>query len=155
MINKKNIKRCIASGVLGATILTGIGLTIKEVKTDHTEELCPITRILNIINPNDSSPLGIILHQIPAMEKDYKDKGMENVAIAYKHYYEEYIETIYSKPIGKKLENGEMIYVAPDGYTLDKIKNNGKHIYKKDITETRIHHYLEADTPYAKRLKID
>lgn len=153
MINKKNIKRCIASGVLGATILTGIGLTIKDAKTDHTEELCPITKILNIINPEDSAPLGIELHQIPAMQKDYKEKGMGNVAISYVHYYEEHIETVYAKSIGKKIIDGEMVYVFPDGYTL--YLEGRKPMGKKDIPVTEIHHDLVGDTPYAKRLKID
>lgn len=155
MIDKTKIKRYVASTILGFTLFTGGCVAIREATIDHTKELCPITKILNTINPKDSSPLGVNLHQIPAMQKDYKDKGMENVAISYMHYEEEHVETVYSKSIGKKLENGEMIYIAPDGYTLDKIKNNGKHIYKKDITETRTHHYLEADAPYAKRLKID
>ncbi len=153
MINRRNIKRCIASGLLGATILTGIGLTIKEVKTDHTEELCPITKILNIINPNDSSPLGVVLHQIPAMQKDYKEKGMGDVAIEYRHYEEENTKTLYTKPIGKKLENGEIVYVAPNGYEL--YYENGKYICKKEVTETKMHHELVPELIYAKRLKID
>lgn len=154
MINKKNIKRCIASVMLGATILAGIGVTVKEKKTDHTEKLCLITEMLNKINPKDSSPLGVVLHQMPEMTKDYKEKGIENVSISYKSYEEERIETIYAKPVGKRIGNSTIQYIAPDDFELCR-EENGKVVCKKEVTVTEMHHYLEADVPYAKRLKLD
>ena len=153
MIDKSKIKRYVASGILGATILTGTGLAMNELKFDHTEELCPITKILNIINPKDSSPLGIVMHQIPAMQADYKEKGMGDVGISYLYEEEIYIETKYAKPIGTKLTNGETEYISPDGYEL--YLENGKYKCKKEVTKTILHHDLVADIPYAKKLRID
>lgn len=154
MIDKSKIKRYIASGLLGTTILTGCGIIIKETTTNHTEELCPITKILNVIDPKDSSPLGIVLHQIPAMQKDYKDNEMGNVAISYLNYDEHYIETVYCKPIGKSIENGQIKYLVPEGYTIYPI-NDYEYMCKKDISKIKSHHDLVAETPYVKKLKID
>ena len=154
MINKSKIKRYVASTLLGATIIAGTGLAIKEATTDHTKELCPITKILNVINPKDSSPLGVVLHQIPAMQKDYKKQGFGDVAISYVTEEENRIETIYASPIGRRLENSTIEYIAPDGFEFYTTEN-GKVSCKKEILVPECHHYLEPELAYAKKLKID
>ena len=50
-INKESIKRFAASITLAAIVGTPVGLAIGCKKTDHTKELCPVTKLLNML-PN-------------------------------------------------------------------------------------------------------
>lgn len=88
-MEKKNIKRLAATGILSTALITGSGLAIHDKNIDHTKEVCPITRIINII-PNLSElefgmylPTGIAVHQWPEMEKDFTAQGIEDAVISY------------------------------------------------------------------------
>lgn len=65
-----------ASGLLATVLIGGIGLEIHDKKVDHTKEICPITKILDIFDKQTENSKGI-KHQITEMESDYEDKGIE------------------------------------------------------------------------------
>lgn len=73
-INKENIKRFTAGVVLTAVIGTPVGLVIGCKKTDHTKELCPITKVLNMLPGKNLDgyvkPLGA-KHQSAKLSEDF------------------------------------------------------------------------------------
>lgn len=145
-MEKKNIKKYAATGLLAAALLTGAGLGIHDTHVDHTREVCPITHIMNVM-PNLSYlqfgnylPSGVALHQWPEMERDYRDKGIENVQISYGKITEEVEETQTVVPIAMKREDGSTIYTAPSGYCLTR-DENGNLICQKTIVSTQDNGY--------------
>lgn len=82
-INKEGIKKFAASITLAAIVSTPVGLAIGCKKTDHTKELCPVTKLLNML-PNYKN-----------MELDYEiPRGAEHqlTHLAEDYYSEEYGE---------------------------------------------------------------
>lgn len=132
-MEKKNIKKYAASGLLAAYLLTMTGFEIHDTSVDHSEELCPITRILNVI-PNMSKtsdvPTGIELHQIPQIKKEFKDKGIKNVEASYGETVqkEELVDIVL--PTLVKNEDGSVSYQAPANYILT-TNGNGDVVCKK------------------------
>ena len=75
-INKEGIKRFAASITLAAIVSTPVGLAIGCKKTDHTKELCPVTKLLDML-PNYKNaeldyeiPRGAV-HQLTHLAEDY------------------------------------------------------------------------------------
>lgn len=141
-MEKKNIKKYAATGLLAASLLTGTALEIHDVHVDHTKEICPITHIMNII-PNVSYlqldtylPTGVALHQWSEMEKDYLEKGIEDVQISYGKISEKVEETQITMPIAMKREDGSIIYAAPSGCYLTR-DENGNLVCQKTIISTQ------------------
>lgn len=77
-INKENIKRFTAGVVLTAVIGTPVGLVIGCKKTDHTKELCPITKVLNMLPGKNLDgyvePLGAKHQNVKLSEDFYSEK---------------------------------------------------------------------------------
>ena len=77
---------------------------------DHTEEICPITVIENsiysVLQPNKVSQ-----HQLREMEKDFEDKGYQNVDVT-EGYWERVEKEDWIEPIKEQKP------AAPEGYDL-------------------------------------
>lgn len=78
-IKKENIKRY-AAGVAIATIVgSSVGLTIGCKRTDHTKELCPVTKLLNMLPDYKNAELEYSIpqgveHQLEYLVEDYNRK---------------------------------------------------------------------------------
>ena len=134
-MEKKNIKKYVGAGLLAVALAAGTGVVVNDAIVDHTKEICPITQIML-----DAHIDGISRHQIPAMNKDYQDNGIDVVEIAYAENYSAptgYQITgnygrIYAKPLTIPNEDGTISYSAPRGFWLTQDKD-GNLICYKDI----------------------
>jgi len=139
-INKKNIKRYAATGLLAASIVAGIA--VNDGNIDHTKEVCPITRIMNVMpNPsfliwNTYLPTGVALHQWPEMDWDYEAKGIEDVQITYGKITEKVEEIQIVMPNAEKNEDGSTIYTAPSGFCFTN-DENGNLVCQRTIVSTQ------------------
>ena len=75
-INKESIKRFAASITLAAIVGTPVGLAIGCKKTDHTKELCPVTKLLNMLPNYKNAELDYEIprgaeHQLTHLAEDY------------------------------------------------------------------------------------
>lgn len=75
-INKECIKRFAASITLAAIVGTPLGLAIGCKKTDHTKELCPVTKLLNMLPNYKNAELDYEIprgaeHQLTHLAEDY------------------------------------------------------------------------------------
>ena len=118
-INKECIKRFAASITLAAIVGTPLGLAIGCKKTDHTKELCPVTKLLNML-PNYKnaeldyeSPRGAE-HQLTHLAEDYysekygEDTNEEEKLIVGSIYG----QITYTEEFHKNYENGiEEVYI--------------------------------------------
>lgn len=156
-INKKKIKKYVGIGLLTATLTAGVGLVIYDKQIDHTQEVCPITKLFSIpaLVGGEYTPgftLGVALHQWPEMQKEYADKGIEDVSISFGKITKEvsnppvgymlttdgdgnsfYVSKVL--PTAKTLEDGSIIYSAPAGYTLTTDENGNSICIKKIALE--------------------
>ena len=149
-INKEGIKKFAASITLAAIVGTPVGLAIGCKKTDHTKELCPVTKLLNML-PNYKNaeldyeiPRGVE-HQLTHLAEDYyseeysEDTNEEEKLIVGSIYgqityteefhktYENGLEEVYTNEYSKG-ENGITTYYS-DG-TKDSLV-----FEKKDISK--------------------
>lgn len=118
---KKNKKKLVVLGIIGILIgltSTIIGLYIGCMHTDHTKEICPITRLLSVIYYVYPEAKGLGSHQVKNMLIAYNktSKEVENVS------YGEIIEPIFKVKMADAIvncdETGQIYYEAPEGYTL-------------------------------------
>lgn len=104
--------------ILIVVISVFIGVYVKCMHTDHTKEVCPVTKILNILYYINSDSKLMSEHQIKNMTIAYQE---ENVLID-KIEYGEIIEPIYNVYTTEALvncdETGHLYYEAPEGFTL-------------------------------------
>ena len=104
--------------ILIVVISVFIGVYVKCMHTDHTKEVCPVTKILNILYYINSDSKLMSEHQIKNMTIAYQE---ENVLID-KIEYGEIIEPIYNVYTTEALVNcdeiGHLYYEAPEGFTL-------------------------------------
>ena len=118
-INKEGIKRFAASITLAAIVGTPVGLAIGCKKTDHTKELCPVTKLLNML-PNYKNPqLDYEIprgaeHQLTHLAEDYysekygEDTNEEEKLIVGSIYG----QITYTEEFHKNYENGiEEVYI--------------------------------------------
>ena len=151
-INKECIKRFAASITLAAIVGTPLGLAIGCKKTDHTKELCPVTKLLNML-PNYKNaeldyeiPRGAV-HQLTHLAEDYysekysEDTNEEERLIVGSIYgqityteefhkiYENGLEKVYTNEYSKG-ENGITTYYS-DG-TKDSLVFEKKDISKPE-----------------------
>lgn len=133
-INKEGIKKFAASITLAAIVSTPVGLAIGCKKTDHTKELCPVTKLLNML-PNYKNteldyeiPRGAV-HQLTHLAEDYyseeygEDTNEEEKLIVGSIYgqityteefhkiYENGLEEVYTNEYSKG-ENGITTYYS-------------------------------------------
>lgn len=133
-INKEGIKKFAASITLAAIVGMPVGLAIGCKKTDHTKELCPVTKLLNML-PNYKNaeldyeiPRGVE-HQLTHLTEDYyseeyeKDTNEEEKLIVGSIYgqityteefhkiYENGLEEVYTNEYSKG-ENGITTYYS-------------------------------------------
>ena len=78
-INKEGIKKFAASITLAAIVSTPVGLAIGCKKTDHTKELCPVTKLLNMLPNYKNAELDYEIprgaeHQLTHLAEDYYSK---------------------------------------------------------------------------------
>ena len=146
----------------GALAVSSIGLNVVEAKTDHTKEICPLTSFFTSIDDPKMSNIGIN-HQISGIEDDYEKEGI-SANVYYNAENNTFVTTKienksgysvpsgyvlenvngkllgkketkeYVSPISKVDEDGNLIYVAPDGYTLE-TKADGTLTCVKTIVE--------------------
>lgn len=118
---KKNKKKLVILGIIG--ILIGlismiIGLYIGCMHTDHTKEICPITRLLSAIYYVYPEAKGLGSHQVKSMLIAYDKASKEIVNVS----YGEIIEPVYKvktvEAIVSSDETGHLCYETPAGYTL-------------------------------------
>ena len=134
-MEKNRIKKMTGIILLSALIADGIALYDSTI--DHTSEICPITKICNIIPNNVESedgciiPTGIYVHQIPEMKKDFAEKGIHDCEISYGRVYTKKIDTEIVDPTIVKNEDGTITYYAPAGFRLINTEDGVK--CKKDI----------------------
>ena len=151
-INKEGIKKFAASITLAAIVSMPVGLAIGCKKTDHTKELCPVTKLLNML-PNYKNaeldyeiPRGVE-HQLTHLAEDYyseeygEDTNEEEKLIVGSVYgqityteefhkiYENGIEEVYINEYSKG-ENGITTYYS-DG-TKDSLVFETKNISKPE-----------------------
>ena len=152
-INKEGIKKFAASITLAAIVSTPVGLAIGCKKTDHTKELCPVTKLLNML-PNYKNteldyeiPRGAV-HQLTHLTEDYygeeygEDINEEEKLIVGSIYgqityteefhkiYENGLEEVYTNEYSKG-ENGITTYYS-DG-TKDSLVFETKNISESEF----------------------
>lgn len=95
-----------------------MGIYVKCIHTDHTKEVCPVTKILNIVYYINPESKLMSKHQIKNMMIAY---GEDKVQIN-KIEYGEIIEPVYNVYTTEALVNcdeaGHLYYEAPEGFTL-------------------------------------
>ena len=126
---KRFNKNMITKTFAGLTLAAGLGITglaIYDTTIDHTEEICPISKLENIISQDKSEHI----HQIFAMREDLTDKGYENVIVNYGACPR---ETVIKHTVEPIIETKVLI---PDGYS-EEIDENGEIIYYKEIIVQR------------------
>lgn len=118
---KKNKKKLVILGIIGILIgLTSmiIGLYIGCMHTDHTKEICPITRLLSAVYYVYPEAKGLGSHQVKSMLIAYDKTSKEVDSVS----YGEIIEPVYKvktvEAIVSSDETGQIYYEVPEGYTL-------------------------------------
>lgn len=118
-INKECIKRFAASITLAAIVGTSVGLAIGCKKTDHTKELCPVTKLLNMLPNYKNAELDYEIprgaeHQLTHLAEDYysekygEDTNEEEKLIVGSIYG----QITYTEEFHKNYENGiEEVYI--------------------------------------------
>lgn len=118
-INKECIKRFAASITLAAIVGTPVGLAIGCKKTDHTKELCPVTKLLNMLPNYKNAELDYEIprgaeHQLTHLAEDYysekygEDTNEEEKLIVGSIYG----QITYTEEFHKNYENGiEEVYI--------------------------------------------
>lgn len=118
-INKECIKRFAASITLAAIVGTPLGLAIGCKKTDHTKELCPVTKLLNMLPNYKNAELDYEIprgaeHQLTHLAEDYyseeygEDTNEEEKLIVGSIYG----QITYTEEFHKNYENGiEEVYI--------------------------------------------
>lgn len=139
-INGKRIAKYAGAGLLAAVLATGVGLGIYDTQVDHTQEICPITKLLSIPTAVNGEyipdfTMGISLHQFPEMKKDYADKGIEDVTISFGEQTKKVVDTQTVPPYIVTLEDGRQVYSAPAGYVLTIDENGNTVCVKKIVSE--------------------
>lgn len=133
--SKDKIAKYVSSFAAGIVF----GVCIVEATTNHTKEICPIASALTRIESETLFNLGIN-HQISKMENSYEKEG--NMAcVNYNAEDNTFVSTIaptgyilgfydgetiafnstkeYISPIKVQDENGNITYMAPEGYALE------------------------------------
>lgn len=133
-INKEGIKKFAASITLAAIVGMPVGLAIGCKKTDHTKELCPVTKLLNMLPNYKNAELDYEIprgaeHQLTHLAEDYyseeyeKDTNEEEKLIVGSIYgqityteefhkiYENGLEEVYTNEYSKG-ENGITTYYS-------------------------------------------
>lgn len=127
--NKKGIILLLL-GTLIIIVGTGIYLYYRCLNTNHLKEVCPITKILNVIyyvNPN-SKLIG--KHQIKSMLIAYQENNVDIESIKYGEIIEP-IYNVYTKDaIIHYDDSGKLYYEAKEGYIL---QEDGSSIRKVQI----------------------
>lgn len=118
-INKEGIKRFAASITLAAIVGTPVGLAIGCKKTDHTKELCSVTKLLNMLPNYKNAELDYEIprgaeHQLTHLAEDYysekygEDTNEEEKLIVGSIYG----QITYTEEFHKNYENGiEEVYI--------------------------------------------
>ena len=118
-INKESIKRFAASITLAAIVGGAVGLAIGCKKTDHTKELCPVTKLLNMLPNYKNAELDYEIprgaeHQLTHLAEDYyseeygEDTNEEEKLIVGSIYG----QITYTEEFHKIYENGiEEVYI--------------------------------------------
>ena len=151
-INKEGIKKFAASITLAAIVSMPVGLAIGCKKTDHTKELCPVTKLLNMLPNYKNAELYYEIprgaeHQLTHLAEDYysekygEDTNEEEKLIVGSVYgqityteefhkiYENGLEEVYTNEYSKG-ENGITTYYS-DG-TKDSLVFETKNISKPE-----------------------
>lgn len=83
MINNKKIVKYAGASLFASTLALGAGLKIYDNNVDHTKKICLVTKILNMLPnvENPAFPFGIAYHQIPKMEKELFERGINEVNV--------------------------------------------------------------------------
>lgn len=133
-INKEGIKKFAASITLAAIVSTPVGLAIGCKKTDHTKELCPVTKLLDMLPNYKNAELDYEIprgaeHQLTHLAEDYygeeygEDTNEEEKLIVGSVYgqityteefhkiYENGLEEVYTNEYSKG-ENGITTYYS-------------------------------------------
>ena len=133
-INKEGIKKFAASITLAAIVSMPVGLAIGCKKTDHTKELCPVTKLLNMLPNYKNAELDYEIprgaeHQLTHLAEDYyseeygEDPNEEEKLIVGSIYgqityteefhkiYENGLEEVYTNEYSKG-ENGITTYYS-------------------------------------------
>ena len=133
-INKEGIKKFAASITLAAIVSMPVGLAIGCKKTDHTKELCPVTKLLNMLPNYKNAELDYEIprgaeHQLTHLAEDYysekygEDTNEEEKLIVGSVYgqityteefhkiYENGLEEVYTNEYSKG-ENGITTYYS-------------------------------------------
>lgn len=115
-INKKNIATFAALGVLTTMIGTGIGLHICDSSIDHTQEICPITKMQLALSMYPD-------HQEKQILRDYISQGVKDAALIHVYYDKDYHDIAFTTEVSQAMkyirEDGTIDYVAPMGGILD------------------------------------
>ena len=110
-INKECIKRFAASITLAAIVGTSVGLAIGCKKTDHTKELCPVTKLLNMLPNYKNAELDYEIprgaeHQLTHLAEDYYSEEEKLIVGSI------YGQITYTEEFHKNYENGiEEVYI--------------------------------------------
>lgn len=116
-IDRKNIRLFAATTALAVLTGTPIGLAIGCKKTDHTKELCPVTKLLNLLPSNSNDvPFGVKHQDTKYAEDFYSEKFAEQTG--------EEERVIVDSQYGKIIHKDEFSYETADG-TIFVYENKG------------------------------
>lgn len=145
-INKEKIMKYVGAGLLTAAIGLGVGLEVYDTHVDHTKEICPITQLgfIPLAIEGEYTPgftLGVAAHQWPEMEKEYAEKGIEDVTISYGKITAQDVKTEITSPIKDSTGN---FYCAPAGYVLTTDENGNPVCVRTSTYEKSLGYGLKA-----------
>ena len=118
-INKEGIKKFAASITLAAIVSMPVGLAIGCKKTDHTKELCPVTKLLNMLPNYKNAELDYEIprgaeHQLTHLAEDYysEEYGVDTNEEEKLIVGSVYGQITYTEEFHKIYENGiEEVYI--------------------------------------------
>ena len=152
-MKKEDVIKLATAGVL-ATSLTTVA-AIHDASIDHTKEVCPLTKFLNLI-PNLSEyqlgeyiPTGVLLHQLKQMEKDYNQKGVSDVAISYGTITEQVNKTdTKAATTHTNYETKTTSYSCPVNYILSGSKCYKDTVVYEEVGEGLTSNWYDEDNNY-------
>ncbi len=115
-INKNKILKYRGALLLATALGVGSILMVSEAATDHTKELCPITKFAHFVGAVDANGFN---HQLLAMENDAIKNEVNDFSIKFDNDYEKISQeksTVLPSVIVR--EDGSKEYLLPDGYVV-------------------------------------
>lgn len=132
-----NIKKVVIASALAVSLVTAAGAgSIVDDEVDHTKELCPITKVLNLIPFYDfnATPFGIKHHQMKKVKETYEKKDIDDFIIYYGKLTKKLEKYLYTDANKYVDDSGKIKYEKP-GKDYELVEETDEYaVYRKKVT---------------------